>query len=51
MIARYLRGRQCVGLVQSNGTVSVRGLKNGIVLRWDNQMGLVIKKTEEKEDQ
>lgn len=50
-IARYLRGRQCVGLVQSNGTVSVRGLKNGIVLRWDNQMGLVIKKTEEKEDQ
>jgi len=50
-IARYLRGRQCVGLVESDGTVSVRGLKNGVVLRWDNQMGLVIEKTAEKEDQ
>jgi CRISPR-associated endonuclease/helicase Cas3 len=50
-IARYLRGRQCVGVVQSDGTLSVRGLKNGIVLRWDNQLGVVIEKTEEKEDQ
>jgi CRISPR-associated endonuclease/helicase Cas3 len=51
LIARYLRGRQCVGLVQSNGTITVRGLKNGVVLRWDIQLGVVIEKTEGKEDQ
>jgi CRISPR-associated endonuclease/helicase Cas3 len=50
-VARYLRGRQCVGRVKSDGAVSVRGLKNGIVLRWDNHLGLAIEKSEEKEDQ
>ena len=49
-IARYLRGRQCVGLVQSDRTISVKGIKNGVVLRWDIQLGVVIEKTEPKED-
>ncbi len=53
LIARYLRGRQCVGLVQSDGVVSVRGLKNGVALRWDIELalGLVIEKRKGQEDQ
>jgi CRISPR-associated endonuclease/helicase Cas3 len=50
-IAKYLHGVQCVGLVGGDGTVSVKGLKNGFLLRWDKNMGLVIENKENKEDQ
>lgn len=46
VIARYLRGGQCVGLVGDDGIVSVKGLKAGVQLIWDNDMGLIIEKTE-----
>ncbi|MFH0991639.1 MAG: CRISPR-associated helicase Cas3' [bacterium] len=51
LIARYLRGRQCVGLVQGDGAIAVRDLKKGVVLRWDIQLGVVIEKTGDKEDE
>jgi CRISPR-associated endonuclease/helicase Cas3 len=45
-IARYLRGAQSVGLVENKGTIAVNGLNNGVLLRWDNEIGLVIEKAE-----
>jgi len=45
-IAEYLRGAQCVGLVESDGTVSLNGLMEGVLIRWDSELGLVIEKTE-----
>src|SRR5208283_1787213 len=45
-VVRYLRGTQCVGLVEHDGHVSVKGLKDGVLLRWDNDIGLDIEKTE-----
>lgn len=45
VIARYLRGGQCVGLVGDDRIVSVKGLKVGVQLIWDNDMGLIIEKT------
>lgn len=50
-ISRYLRGAHCVGLVGDNGSVSVKGLKEGALFRWGNETGLVIEIEERKEDQ
>jgi CRISPR-associated endonuclease/helicase Cas3 len=49
-IGRYLRGKQSVGLVGDDGTVSVKGLKDGVLLRWDNDFGLIIEKSVEEVD-
>ncbi|MFZ5907179.1 MAG: CRISPR-associated helicase Cas3' [Nitrospirota bacterium] len=49
-IAKYLRGAQCVGLVGGDGTVSVKGLKNGVLLRWNKDLGLVLEKSAEEVD-
>lgn len=49
-IARYLRGGQCVGLVGDDGIVSVKGLNDGVLLRWNNDLGLVIEKSVEEVD-
>lgn len=43
-IEPYVRGNYTIGLLESNGTVSVKGLKNGFSLRWENDLGLVIDK-------
>lgn len=48
-IARYLRGPQRVGLVESDGTVKVEGLESGIRLRWSTDLGIVIENTSGKE--
>ncbi len=45
-IAENLRGAQCVGLVGSDGTVSLNSIVAGVLLRWDSDLGLVIEKTE-----
>lgn len=50
VVARYLRGGQCVGLVEHDGIVSVIGLKDGVLLRWDNDLGLIIEETVEEVD-
>jgi CRISPR-associated endonuclease/helicase Cas3 len=44
VITRYLRGKYAIGRVASNGTVSAKGLKDGITLHWDINLGLVIEK-------
>jgi CRISPR-associated endonuclease/helicase Cas3 len=44
VITRYLRGQYAIGRVASNGTVSAKGLKDGITLHWDINLGLVIEK-------
>lgn len=49
-LGRYLRGKHSVGLVGDDGTISVNGLKDGVLLRWNNDMGLVIEKTVEEVD-
>jgi CRISPR-associated endonuclease/helicase Cas3 len=43
-IAQYLRGRYAIVTVRDDGTVSVRGLKDGTALRWDSDFGLVIER-------
>jgi len=43
-ITRYLRGKYAIARVTSNGTVSAKGLKDGVTLRWDINLGLVIEK-------
>lgn len=48
-IARYLRGPQRVGLVEPDGTVSVKGLERGVRLRWSSDLGLVIENATAKE--
>ncbi len=41
----YLYGKQSVGIVAENGTVEVKGLKDGIRLFYSDELGLVIEKT------
>ena len=46
-IAHYLRGPQCVGLVDYDGTVKVEGLLDGVRLCWSNDLGIIINKSSE----
>lgn len=46
-IDRYVRGKYSLGIVKSDGTVSVKGLKDGTTFYWDNDLGLVIEKRKE----
>lgn len=46
----YLFGAQTVGLVAENGTVAVKGLKNGTQLFYSDELGLVIEKMSEGEE-
>ena len=45
MFERYLYGEQCIGLVNENGRVEVEGLKDGTVLSYSEDLGLVIEKS------
>lgn len=47
--ADYLYGKQCLGIVAENGTVEVKGVKNGIHLFYFNELGLFIENTSGKE--
>jgi len=49
LFERYLRGRYALGLVESDGNILAKGLKNGTTLHWDIDLGLVIEKTKEDE--
>jgi CRISPR-associated endonuclease/helicase Cas3 len=44
-VARYLRGKHAMGFVETDGTVSAKGLKEGTTLRWDFDYGLIIERT------
>ncbi len=48
--ARYIRGEQAVAMVDGHGEVSVPGLKGGIRLHWDPDLGLEILALEGSED-
>jgi CRISPR-associated endonuclease/helicase Cas3 len=50
-IARYLRGKQSVGLVDDDGRISAEGMKSGVRLCWSNDLGIIINKTSDKEEQ
>ncbi len=50
-INRYLHGDHAIGSINEDGTLFVSGLKNGVNLRWENDLGLVIEKCEDKEDE
>ena len=49
-LGRYLRGKHSGGLVGDDGTISVNGLKDGVLLRWNNDLGLVVEKIVEEAD-
>jgi len=40
----YLHGKQCLGIVTTDGTVQVSGLSNGTRLLYSDELGLVIEK-------
>ena len=46
----YLYGEQCVGIVAENEIVEVKGLKDGIRLRYCDDLGLAIEKTSGQEE-
>jgi CRISPR-associated endonuclease/helicase Cas3 len=48
-IARYLRGPQRLGLVDSDGTVKAEGLERGVRLRWSPELGILIETSSGKE--
>jgi len=48
--AEYLHGDQCVGVVQEDGTVTVQGLQQGTRMRYTDEQGLFIEKTNQKEE-
>jgi CRISPR-associated endonuclease/helicase Cas3 len=43
--ADYIFGKQSVGIVAENGTVEMKGFKNGTKLFYSNQLGLVIEQS------
>lgn len=43
--ARYVRGEQAIALVQPNGAVQIKGLKEGVSLHWDIDLGLEIQRS------
>ena len=47
-VTRYLRGKYTIVFVASNGAVSAKGLKDGVTLRWDINLGLVIEKGKDR---
>jgi CRISPR-associated endonuclease/helicase Cas3 len=49
-IEHYIYGEQSVGIVAENGTVKVKGLKNGIRLFYSDELGLVIENSSAKEE-
>jgi len=50
-ISRYLRGPQAIACVNENGRIAVKGLKDEIVLRWDMNLGVVVERTSDQEDE
>ena len=46
----YLYGRQCAGIVLESGEVEVNGLNSGTRLVYSDKLGLVIEKTDTKEE-
>lgn len=46
----YLYGEQCAGIVAENEIVEVKGLKDGIRLRYCDDLGLAIEKTSGQEE-
>ena len=50
-ISRYLRGPQAIGYVKDDDRIAMKGLKDGIVLRWDINMGVIMERTSEQEDE
>lgn len=44
-VARYLRGPQAIGLVDSAGAIETQGLQSGVRLSWCNDLGLAIEDT------
>jgi CRISPR-associated endonuclease/helicase Cas3 len=42
--ARYVKGEQAIALVQRDGAVQIKGLKEGISLHWDIDSGLEIRR-------
>lgn len=45
----YIYERQCVGVVGEDGTVEVKGLKEGVMLSYSDEMGLFVEKRSGKE--
>ncbi|MES9903412.1 MAG: CRISPR-associated helicase Cas3' [Sedimenticola sp.] len=45
----YLFGSQCAGIVSEDGSIEVKGLKDGIKLNYSDKFGLVINKSSAKE--
>jgi hypothetical protein len=41
---RYVKGEQAIALVQPDGAVQIKGLKEGISLHWDIDSGLEIRR-------
>ena len=50
VFSRYLHGLQTVGIVMENGAIKTSGLKEGIRLVYNDELGLVIDKLSAKED-
>ncbi len=48
--AGYLKGEQSAGIVAEDGTVKVKGLKNGTRLYYSDELGLIIEKSSGKEE-
>lgn len=48
-IARYLRGNQCVGLVEADGTIKAEGWEGDGLLHWSADLGIVMGNTCAKE--
>jgi len=48
--AEYLYGEQSAGIVAENGTIDVKGLKNGIRLVYSNELGLAVEKSSGEEE-
>ncbi len=47
--SEYLFGSQSIGIVSEDGSIEVKGLKDGIKLNYSNEFGLVIDKSSAKE--
>lgn len=45
----YIYETQCAGIVNADGSVSVRGLKEGVRLFYSDELGLLVEKTSGKE--
>jgi CRISPR-associated endonuclease/helicase Cas3 len=48
-VAQYLRGPQAIGVVDSAGMISAKGLDDSVRLRWCNDLGLIIENISGKE--